>query len=340
MKNALLASTALMLTAGIAAADVTVSGSGRFGLNYQENGIDDPATAGVDESALDETSLSYRLRLNFDASVEADNGLAFGGRIRMQETNATAGAGLSAAMLYVTYEGLRVEVGNANTAYDSVALMYNPEVGFQSRSFGDPQGNFYSFSSGPTAANRVGVMVSYAVGGLNARFSYVDPDQTVADSAAAGVVGATTETGVSFDYTTGPFTFALAYVQDGAGINGNDQTFAGVAYAIDADTNVGLNYIDEGNYPGVVAGTTVDNGTTIVLYGSRNFGQISAIAYVSNNDAPNSTAVPAGIAGNKTTDTAYGIGAGYDLGGAVLSASVERGYDERVRGDVGITFNF
>ncbi len=59
------------------------------------------------------------------------------------------GAEPSAAYLYVEYEGLRVEVGNSNTAFNSAALYYDSEVGFISSSFGNKSFDFYSFSSGP-----------------------------------------------------------------------------------------------------------------------------------------------------------------------------------------------
>jgi len=71
MKKVLLASTALIGFAGMAAADVTLSGSGRFGLVYNDDGT------------TSDTNLSYRLRFNIDASTETDSGVKFGGRIRL-----------------------------------------------------------------------------------------------------------------------------------------------------------------------------------------------------------------------------------------------------------------
>ena len=139
MKKILLSTTLLALTAGAAAAEVTLSGSGRFGLDFAEG-------------RAVETQLAYRLRINVDAKFEADNGVTYGGRIRFQNSNGQSAAAFSPAMLYVEASGVRIEVGNANTAFDSVALMYNPEIGFQERSFGDPLGSYYSFNSGSYGA--------------------------------------------------------------------------------------------------------------------------------------------------------------------------------------------
>ena len=80
MKKILLSTTMLALFAGAASAEVTLSGSGRFGLVY----FDSDASGPNDSN----TSLSYRLRINVNAKFEADNGVTYGGRIRFQDNNA------------------------------------------------------------------------------------------------------------------------------------------------------------------------------------------------------------------------------------------------------------
>ena len=80
MKKVLLATSALMLVAGAAAAEVAVSGSARMGVVY--NGTD--------------AEFSSRVRINFDASGETDGGLAFGASTRADQfsgNNATLGSG-------------------------------------------------------------------------------------------------------------------------------------------------------------------------------------------------------------------------------------------------------
>lgn len=303
MKKALIASTALVLTAGIAAADVTISGFGRTAMVYQE---------GADQ----ETQLSARVRLNVNATTSTDQGVDFGARLRLQWDQGNDSIDkVSPGQIYVTASGFTVAVGNVGTAFDSAGLLYASEVGLISRSFGNPSGDFYAYESKTYGddANRLGVAVEYAVDSLKARFSYVDPDQ--ADTSTDE------EISVSVDYGLNDLALSAAAVQNGKGIDGNDQFFLGAYYTLAGTENgVGLNYIDNGD----------DVGNTFVLYGDYVVAPLTTVsAYIANNDA----------AGNET-DNAFGLGARYDLGGAYLAGSLERGYDENVRGDFGVRFDF
>lgn len=150
MKKVLLASTALIGFAGMAAADVTLSGSGRFGLVY------------LDVGGVSDTVLSYRMRVNIDASTETDSGVKFGGRIRMQydagdtvDGTTEGAAELNAAMLYAETAGFRFEIGNVNTAFNSLATLYNAELGFISSTTGSYNGfGFDSVQLGSVCCRR------------------------------------------------------------------------------------------------------------------------------------------------------------------------------------------
>jgi len=318
MKKILIATTALVATAGMAAADMKLSGYGRFGLDYT-NG----AAVGTSK-----TQVNMRMRVNIDGSKETDSGVTFGGRIRMQYTDGDVGATLNAAMLYATYAGMRMEVGNANTAYDSVALMYNSEIGYLDRGFGDPAGTFYSYASTPygaAEANRMGIFASYSFGDGNVRLSYVDPNQTL-----SGVAAPKEEIGISADYKFGQFTVAAAAVADGGGIRGNDQYFLGAEYAITPDANVGLLYFDNGDVNGAVAG---DLGRRVTLYGNYKMGAITYKGYIANDNNVANSAVG-------MTKTSYGVGLDYDLGGARLAADIHRSYAKKTVAGLGVRFNF
>lgn len=310
MKKILLATTLLAASASVAAADIKLSGYGRFGLDYN-----DGAAPGVSKSQV-----NMRMRVNIDGSVETDSGVRFGGRIRLQYTDGATGAQLSPAQLYATYEGFRLEVGNANTAIDSVALMYNSEIGYLDRGFGDPIGNFYAFNSTPYAAgeaNRMGIFASYSMNGLNLRISYIDPDQTASDLP----VGTAEELSVSADYKWNQFTMAIAYADNAAGVDGDSALFLGGEYAINDVANVGLLY-NKADFGAV-------NQERWTLYGNYTMDAITIKGYIANDDA----------VGN-ATDTAYGLGVDYDLGGARLAADIHRNYSEDTIAGVGVRFDF
>lgn len=308
MKKALIASTALVMTAGIAAADVTISGYGRTAVDYQEN-----RGAGLNDSIIE-----TRVRMNIDASTSTDQGVDFGARIRLQYDDGDTDTVGSPAYLYVTASGLTVTVGNVNTAFDSAALLYESEVGLISRSFGNPRGSFYAFDAdeyGLFENNRMGVAVKYSFGDLNVQASYVDPDQT-------GFFADEEELSVAIDYTWNNIKVSAAAVRDGASIADNDQYFVGAYYTMPGTSNgVGLNWIDNGSDA---------LGKTWVLYGDYEVMPMTTLsAYVANNDGT-----------TNVTDNAFGIGAKYDLGGAILAGSIERGYDENIRADMGVKFDF
>ncbi len=119
-----------------------------------------------------------RLRFNFDASKELDSGVTLGGRIRLQydeDTGSAAGSELSAASIYAEASGFRVEVGTSNTAFDSLALLYNAEIGYVGKSNAMTFATGTDGSFGADGAN-FGIFASYAVGDLSARLAYCTSD--------------------------------------------------------------------------------------------------------------------------------------------------------------------
>jgi outer membrane protein OmpU len=98
MKKLLLTTTALVLGAGVAAADVTLSGDGRFGLIY--NGKD--------------TAMSSRARVTFTLTGDTDGGLAFGGSFRADNaSNAAAGR---AGNIFISGDFGKLAFGDVDTA--------------------------------------------------------------------------------------------------------------------------------------------------------------------------------------------------------------------------------
>lgn len=329
MKKALIASTALVLTAGVAAADVTISGYGRTGVIYYEN------TADQDAAGLNESQVVGRLRMNIDAATSTDQGVDFGARFRIQwDQNSDDAGQLNAGKLWVTSNGLTVEVGNVDTAFDSAALLYASELGAFDRSFGNSAGTFFAYDSDAYADDDyVGIAAKYEIAGVNLMASYVDPDQSGLNETAEE------EFGLTASYTwNDALELSAAAVMDGSGIADNDQYFVGMRYAVMPNARVGLNWIDNGDVHGSWNGVVGDRfdgdpGKTLTLYGDYTLadGMTNIEAYVANNS---------GDWVSKETDNAFGIGVNYDLGGARLGASIHRDYSELVTADMGVRFDF
>lgn len=310
MKKILLATTMLASTVGVAAAEVTISGYGRFGAEYVEN-------RGV---GLADTIISSRLRFNVDATTETDAGVTFGARLRFQNDDGDTGTTGNNAKFSASFSGFTISVGNVDTAMDSVGLIYDSEMGYQDSSFGDYQGTFFAYASkdvGAANAGYMGIAATYSFGDANFYFSYVDPDQRL-DTLP---VGTNEEVGIAFDYTAGAFKVAAGYTANGSGIEDNDMAFLGGAYTF-GDATVGLNLYDNGTIAGV------DVGNQVTLYGNYTMDALTLRAYVSDLDQP-------------LADTAFGIGADYALGaGTRVSGSIQSGFAGQTVADVGVRFNF
>jgi outer membrane protein OmpU len=82
MKKVLLATTALVLSAGFAAAEVKIDGSANFGLKYNE--------AGLGYAAGKEAAGWYEIDMNVTGTMESDSGLTFGAQIQLDSDYASA----------------------------------------------------------------------------------------------------------------------------------------------------------------------------------------------------------------------------------------------------------
>ena len=105
-----------MVTASMAVAQVTVSGSGSMGVGYNE---------ALKNTAVDETNLISRLNVDFNASVESSNGVMFGGfaRYRHNQGDGAFGASsgrLSGARLHAATGPVTVQVGNISDAINAL----------------------------------------------------------------------------------------------------------------------------------------------------------------------------------------------------------------------------
>lgn len=170
MKKILFATTALVATAGVAAADVSFSGYGRFGAMNDFAGT---------------TGVYTRLRLQIDMTTEADNGLEFGARLRHQVTSFNGSTGIgafNAPRFHAKAGGLEVGVGNIQGAIEWMPGIYmgsqSASVGLSGLGFLDTVGGaaggaWDAYDSvGDGATMRQGVEVKYAAGDFGVHLSY------------------------------------------------------------------------------------------------------------------------------------------------------------------------
>ncbi|MBI1220228.1 MAG: porin [Rhodobacteraceae bacterium] len=326
MKKILIASTALTMLAGAASAEVTIAGSGYFGLQYYSK----PA------AGMKKTVLYSRLQFDVNASKTTDSGLTFHGkvRIRSQQDMGTAGATpINAGQVGVTAGPLDVTVGNVSDAIDALTLYWDSELGI-SGSGGETlnyinQGNgFNGYSSQGGGDN--GVLVTYTVGTLVVRASYESHNNLTATKGEAAV---------SVAYKTGPLSFELAYVDNqhsAAVAQFGYQGYTGIVEYALGNSNVGLAYgSSKDTTPANVKEKSIN---TVTLYGNTKFGATTVQAFVSNTSVP----APGGVAMTNFRKVTYGLGGSYDLGsGAAMVGSVRTTNTKGgTYADLGVTFSF
>ncbi|NEK22698.1 porin [Sulfitobacter sp. JBTF-M27] len=192
MKKVLFATTALVATAGVAAADVTFGGYGRFGVIHVTN-----------PTGTNETNVTSRFRLQIDATAESDAGVTFGARVRLEgeerdETNGNRPS-FNGVRYFARSGGLEVGVGNIFGALEFMPGMYPIDLGLTGHNYDYTAYNFggdaYS-SGGLGSAGSNGVELLYSAGDFSVHVSASETQN--ADRIAAHIA-----------YTWNGWTFAL-----------------------------------------------------------------------------------------------------------------------------------
>jgi outer membrane protein OmpU len=113
MKKLLLASTALVMSAGVAAADVSLSGDGWMG---------------VQRDTGNNFNLMSRARVTFTLSGETDTGLGFGGSFRADNAGPGGAVNGGAGSVFIEGEFGKLSMGDVDSA--AAATMFNvPHIG-------------------------------------------------------------------------------------------------------------------------------------------------------------------------------------------------------------------
>ena len=193
MKKLLIATTALVATAGVAAAEVKVSGNARMGVVYDNS----------------ELNFSSRVRVVFTMSGETDGGLSFGATIRAD--NASAGNTGNAGSVFISGAFGKLEMGDVLGAAEAVVGNL-PEIGFQDISAAGNDMTYITGDGARLAASNPLALYTYTTGGLT--FALSMNDGKVGATAAAD----TQDYALGVKYAFGDYSVSLGYeVSDPAG---------------------------------------------------------------------------------------------------------------------------
>ena len=338
MKKLLLATTAVALSAGMASAQVSMSGSARMGIIYNNN-IDSGtgSVSGADATRNNTAKLQFtsRIRLQFTMSGETDTGLAFGASVRGDQfTNANAGdTGMTAGSVFIAGEFGRLTFGDvAGGARAAVGDLYGVgltglgflnEVTYLDRTF--------SVGAGTRENRRTSVLYQYSIEGFDF-FASVgqqrridNSDVTTVNNAAVGVPA--TERAKDTLYGLG-----VRYSIDGltlsAGYEASKDSFTDLATPANnsklsaSHVIIGAEYaIDNFKMKAVAGRVGGDLGTQLGAYQNLSRSHYG----VSVSGEFDATTVTAFAHRTIQSSTNYGIGASYDLGGgASLMGGITR----------------
>jgi outer membrane protein OmpU len=322
MKKLLIATTALVATAGVAAAEVTISGNGRMGVVYNLGGDN-------------ELNFTSRVRASISMSGTTDGGLEFGGSFGVHDAGDRTSNDLNGdgdtSDPGESINGGGAANGNSGEIYISGA--------FGRLSMGDVDN---------AAVATVGHLAGVGLTGLGDN----NEIQTISTGAA------TDDPRLLYTYSAGSLTFALSATDGKAGktaANADSAYAVGVKYAF-GDYSVALAYENRNNVAGVdpthiVLGVEAGFGSTKakLIYGMADYGATDArqvgLSISSTFDATTVSAYvrrsDIGASAPATETTYWGIGASYDLGGGAKVVGGVAGSDGGdTTADLGLSFSF
>lgn len=279
MKKVLFATTALVLTAGVAAADVTVGGDGRMGV--------------INDFGSDDLAFTSRIRISFAASGETDGGLSFGGSIRADNSgNGTAG---TAGNVFVSGAFGKLSMGDVDGGAEQAV---GDVSGVGLTGLGDHNETVYlNGDNDPTA------LYEYTTGDLSFYLSAGQP--SAADS----------EYAVGAKYAPGMYTVGLGYENDDLD-NESQILVSGSASFGDATVKAVYGTLSsdvaarDGAQYAVSLDYTMGATTGTLYYADReDIGDAKAYGLGASYDLGGGAALKGGYVRNQTTDEdAYDFG--------------------------------
>lgn len=362
MKKVLFATTALVATTGMAAAEVSFGGFGRFGLFYDEG--NDP-----------DVRIEQRFRLTATGTTTSDNGLEFEGRIRFQTDDQSSGASNvannSAAGFAVSSGGFRLDVGHVSDVIDSgdVVDYYGYGVGLtsfaeQSSGFGLPVGGFGTGDEdvAPT------IKLRYTAGDFTVSASITDDaeisstslsvvtDTEVADAVADGgdplasaggtvlaagdslsstVAESAEEWQIGFGYNFGNYSVGVAF--------GNEDKTTVTTDVVNGIEEAAVSENSDNDFWAISFGGEIGAFAFSILIADDDSGADTKYGVSAKYDVGAATEIRFAFADNgvDTDDETIAIGFRHSLGGGVsLRGGVGQNTDGDTVADLGVIFNF
>jgi len=267
MKNILLATTALVMTAGMASAEVTFSGDARLGYKNVESSV-----VGDD--------VQYRTRIKASASGTADNGMTYSVALRFRDTNQTGDVQSNSVTVGGAFGSLSVgsESSAAEYAVGDLAAVGWANAANES-AFTAGAEAIYAYSAGDLSIyGSVGAPgteitsagVSYSMNGINVAVATEDTSaiRTTWAAVSTSMLGATVKV-IASDSDVGSTSTAVdtsvggsvAYTSGAVTLSGLYKTTTTGADVTTTKSGGGVSYAMGGGMT-LVAGTTTSSKIT------------------------------------------------------------------------------
>ena len=350
MKKILLASTALVASAGFAAADVTVGGDGYFGVAFGQfdgdgifNTTANPSTTDADgnfvQAAEDRSDYAFVYDLDFDftGSGETDSGLVFGASADADEVATSQGALGFDSTIFVSGAFGTLSMGDTDGGAEAII---GDLSGVGITGLGDFNENIFLLGAGAPPAGAL-ALYEYNFAGASFALGLSDDEGF---SLGAGYAG---------EFANGGWNVGIAYesVQEGAEVTLFDiDALGGTGTAGEVSTTSD----DDVEHIIGTAGVNFAGFGLKAVYGQADAGSVDADQYgLSADYGFDAVSLSAyyrrvetdGLADDFETDF-FGVGASYDLGGGLaLGGGIASAQDDNFAGDLvvadfGLTFDF
>lgn len=308
MKNVLFATTALIATAGIASAEVSLSGSAEMGIIGGDQGIAGYTAAG--DSIKNADQFHTDIDVTFTLSGESDNGITFGATIDLDEEGGFANTNGGPEAVFISGDFGTLTMGDTDGALDKAVAET------------DLIGDIADAST--TYSVKSAAFMDGLLDGQVARYDYSIAGFGLSLSAE------TDDTGVNDTVWGFGATYSIAGYNFGAGYQGGEGNTANGSvnqegWMVSAGTTFGA--VDVvANYGEQI--TNVNNAldTVAARYNIAMVYTMDALSLGANYGEIHTDGV--------STDKGFGLAANYDLGGGLV---LQAGYGENTVDNVGIS---